>query len=102
MKLFVFLLSLLLFGSPDARAESILVVGHNTNSECAYMDQEIGGIWEYRGGRLYKGGQSWPVVDDAAEMVWTPLGIRAVITARLGKSPRLSFTTSWGCRWSSP
>ncbi|HYC65299.1 MAG TPA: hypothetical protein VEC14_11260 [Reyranellaceae bacterium] len=111
-RLVIFLLLLLPFG---ASAQTVEVVGRNTNTECTDLDQNIGGQWQVANTgetwRITKSAQSWTLRRRAdgrfeGEQAWPHYGgvsirVRAVLNPA-ATPPTLSFSTAWGCRWGRP
>lgn len=114
------ILALCLLHPAIAWGKDLTVVGHNTNADCQFMDQDLAGKWSITRGLderhlvinvttdeyvLTKGVQHWlmPQVSPGLwriEQHWNPYGIGAVIAVTYDEK-RLVLTTNWGCRWSS-
>ena len=93
------------------RAEVIVVVGQNTSSECAELDQNIGGKYDLEKigdkYRISKDNMSWTLTPNSSgrwvgEQNWPHYGgvrIRTRVSLNPMPVPTLSLSTEWGCRW---
>jgi hypothetical protein len=111
-KRLVTLLFVLLAPSAVPAQQIVEVVGRNTNTECADLDENIGGQWQVMSAgdtwRITKSAQSWTLSRRAdgrfeGEQVWPHYGgvrirVRVVLNPA-ASPPTLAFSTAWGCRW---